>query len=344
MIAYVGIGFPVPIPAQVRGLAIFLYSPRLPLMVALLAGIYAMLRAEDAAKQRSVDWTRFAWVAIMIVAVAVNIHSTWAREDGVRKEFAYRLPIEQHGYLNAHPQSEAGELRYISFSLDGYQLVAAEASGHTANPVACTLDDNLSYAIGHGQLLVERATAPQSVVVTAANPTKPILQNAHNPMLSADGETLAYLRSDHGRGQLMTHSLHGSAGLPDRTLTPTALNVYEATYLSDFEYAFAASDGSQPPQIYLTDQTHTNASVGLGRSRYPALSPDGAWLAYSRLEGGAWNLWIRDQRTGVIRRVGEVPCNQIQPTWLADSKTILYSTDCGRSLWFTAIAQRRVIP
>jgi hypothetical protein len=27
-----------------------------------------------------------------------------------------------------------------------------------------------------------------------------------------------------------------------------------------------------------------------------------------------------------------------------DSKTLLYSTDCGRSLWFTAIARRRVIP
>ena len=62
------------------------------------------------------------------------------------------------------------------------------------------------------------------------------------------------------------------------------------------------------------------------------------------MENGAWNLWIRDQKTGLTRRVGNVPCNQIQPSWMSDSKTLLYSTDCGRSLWFTAIARHKVIP
>jgi Tol biopolymer transport system component len=67
-------------------------------------------------------------------------------------------------------------------------------------------------------------------------------------------------------------------------------------------------------------------------------------MAYSHFEQGAWNLWIRDQRTGVTRRIADEPCNQIQPSWESDSKTLLYSTDCGRSLWFTAVARRIVIP
>jgi Tol biopolymer transport system component len=66
-------------------------------------------------------------------------------------------------------------------------------------------------------------------------------------------------------------------------------------------------------------------------------------MAYSHLEDGVWNLWLRDEMTGATRRIADTPCNQIQPTWEQDSKTLLYTTDCGRSLWFTAIARRQVI-
>jgi hypothetical protein len=345
LIAYIGIGigWPFSIPAQIKGLAIFIYTPRLPILIVLLAAIYAMLRTKGGAGARSGDWTRFAWAAVMIVSVAANIRSAWVRENGVRKEFAYRLPIAQQDFINAHPQSEAGELRYVSFSLDGYHLVTAKATGYTVDPAAGSPEDDLSYSSGRGPILVERALTPESVVVTPANPTQPVLRNAQDPMLSADGKSLAFLRGDRGRMQLMIHLLSAPSAQPDRTLTPPELNVYEASFLSDSAYAFAASDGSQP-QIYLTDAAHINAPIGLGVSRYPALSPDGAWLAFSRNEGGVWNLWIRDQRTGAVRRIGNVPCNEIQPSWLADSKTILYSTDCGRNLWFTAIAQRKVIP
>jgi Tol biopolymer transport system component len=67
-------------------------------------------------------------------------------------------------------------------------------------------------------------------------------------------------------------------------------------------------------------------------------------MAFSRLENGSWNLWLRDQETGKIQRVANEPCNQIEPSWEPDSKTLVYATDCGRSLWLTAIARRRVIP
>jgi Tol biopolymer transport system component len=87
-----------------------------------------------------------------------------------------------------------------------------------------------------------------------------------------------------------------------------------------------------------------NSPLALGETRYPALSPDGRWMAYSHLDHGAWNLWLRDQGSGAIRRIADVPCNQIEPAWVGGSKTLLYGTDCGRSLWFTAVARRRVIP
>jgi Tol biopolymer transport system component len=120
--------------------------------------------------------------------------------------------------------------------------------------------------------------------------------------------------------------------------------VYETSFLSEREYAFSAVRGQGPPEIYLTDTLHANSPLYLGEARYPALSPDGRWLAYSRFDRGAWNLWLRDEQSGATRRIADVPCNQIEASWEKDSKTLLYGSDCGRSLWFTAVARRRVVP
>jgi Tol biopolymer transport system component len=135
-----------------------------------------------------------------------------------------------------------------------------------------------------------------------------------------------------------------SSNAIETALTPVATNVYEASFRSKDEYAFSAVEDGHPPQIYLTDAAHANAPLALGESRFPALSPDGAWMAYSHLDRGVWNLWLRDQRSGATRRIGDIPCNQMQPAWEDDSKTLLYGADCGRSLWFTAISRRGVIP
>jgi Tol biopolymer transport system component len=163
-------------------------------------------------------------------------------------------------------------------------------------------------------------------------------------MVSADGKSLAFLRDNHGRGRLMVRRAFQSNAASEVALTTPGLNVYEASYVSEDNYAFSAVADGLLPTIYLTDAIHTNSPIGLGESRYPAISPDRKWMAYSRLDHGMWNLWVRDQATGATRRIADVPCNQIQPSWESDSRTLLYDTDCGRSVWFTAVARRRVIP
>ena len=130
----------------------------------------------------------------------------------------------------------------------------------------------------------------------------------------------------------------------EAALTPPAIDAYDAAFISQLDFAVSGAENGRPPRIYVTDRSHQNTPLDVGESRYPALSPDGNWMAYSRLEYGVWNLWIRDRQTGATRRVADVPCNQIEPSWEADSKTLLYANDCGRSLWFTAISRRRVIP
>lgn len=344
VIAYLGIGFPMPSPHRPVGLALLLYVPRLPLMLGVLCGIYALLGRDRPVGATARDWTRYAWVTLMAVAVILNTRSTLHLERAEREEYAYRLPLQVQGYLNANPQSTGAGLRYSAFTLTGYHLVTQEQGGVWFDPLTEAPFDDLSFTSGSGRIWVERASSPRSQIVDLQQPSRPVIDDGREPMLSADGQSLAFLRDDHGRGRLMVRRAFQSDGASEVALTPPRLNVYEASYVSEDAYAFSAVVDGLPPEVYLKDATHANSPLGLGESRYPSISPDGKWMSYSRLDHGMWNLWLRDQETGLTRRVADVPCNQIQPSWEGDSRTLLYDTDCGRSVWFTAVASRKVIP
>jgi hypothetical protein len=339
-IVYLGIGFPLSSPTAMIGPKILLYVPRLPLTLALLLGIYLLLWHDQRFEDFSWEWTHSAWAAAMAAALIFSVHSSLHRERAMRQEYAYRLPLQTQALLAANPRSQGTEVRYIAFTQSGYQLAWQDEVGPWLDPAA---DDELSFAGNSLDIWVERGLSPRSAIVNLRDPARAVVDNAREPMLAADGQSLAFVRDHRGRGQLMVRRGFRSGGTIEVPLTGLSLNVYEASFLSEKNYAFSAVEEGRPPQIYLTDAMHANAALSLGESRYPALSPDGRWMAYSHLQDGVWNLWLRDQRTGSTRRLADVPCNQIQPSWEDGSKTLLYGTDCGRSLWFTAVARRRVV-
>ena len=341
---YLGIGFPMPTPHGMIGLAILLYVPRLPLMFALLFGIYVLLWRDPPSVYAARDWTHYAWGAAMATSVVFTMLSTFHREDAARQEYAYRVPLQAQGFLNEGPWSTGHGLRYIAFTINGYRLITEDGNVKSADPPIGSPEDDLSFSSGFGHVWVERSRGPRSEIVDVRDPSRTVIDDAEDPMISTDGQSLAFLRDDHGRGQLMVRGRFQSNSPTDVALTMPRLNVYEASFKSTTEYAFSASDEHHAPQIYLSDATHINSPLVLGEARYPALSPDGRWMAYSQIDHGAWNLWLRNEQNGATRRIADVPCNQIEPSWEGDSKTLLYSTDCGRSLWFTAVARRRVIP
>lgn len=346
LIAFLGIGFPLPAPQRISGLTLLLYVPRLPLMFAVLLGICVLLwcgrRASPTIQDSAAhDWMNYAWVAMLLALLLRDIPTTLHVERAQREEYAFRLPLSSHDFFSATPQPSTDALCYTAFTLSGYHLVV-QGHNHSLSSSADPIDD-LSSSSSSGSLLVERASAPYSRIVDLSDANNTIVDNARDPMLSANGRDLAFLRDDRGRGRLLLRRSFQSstAELP---LTSPTLNVYEASFLSPNVYAFSATPDGGRPGIFLTDGTHHNTPLGIISARYPALSPDAHWLAYSHLQHGVWNLWLRDQSTGNIRRIADLPCNQIHPIWQSDSKTLLYATDCGRSLWFTAIAHRRVIP
>ena len=340
IVAYLGIGFPTPAPGRQIGLAILFFTPRLFLMIAVLVGTYLLLWRSSGDRGVRSDWTHYAWTAFIVATVLFNVGSTLKRELAVRQEFAYRVPIETQSLSNGDPVRADAATNYLEFSADGYHFVTAG----TATWVDHSPDDDLSFSASPHQVLLEKARNGVSEITDRLNPRKAFVEDGQNPMRSIDGQSLAFLRADHGREQLMELQSFLSNQSTETALTPPSINVYDAAFVSQGEFAISGIEADQPLQIYLTDQNHRNTPLKLGESRYPALSLDGHWMAYSHLEHGVWNLWIRDQQTGVTHRVADIPCNQIQPSWEPDSKTLLYASDCGRSLWLTAISRRRVIP
>jgi dipeptidyl aminopeptidase/acylaminoacyl peptidase len=270
-------------------------------------------------------------------------------EAAERTEYAYELPLQDPGFSNAEPQATGSGVRYTAFGFDGYQVVTQEegglAMGLAIDPPADASEDDLSFANREGHLWVEQAGARGSQIVDVSEASRVVVSDARDPMISADGKELAFVRDERGRGRLMARGLDGGA---EKALTPAEMNVYEAAFLSEDEYAFAATQGGEWPHIYVVDHARGEAARGssmqIADARYPAISPDGRWLAYSHIQNGVWNLWLMDLASGAGRRIGDVPCNEVQPSWESDSKTLLYGTDCGRSVWFTAVARRRIVP
>jgi hypothetical protein len=286
------------------------------------------------------EWTQYAWTAALVPSVVLSTHATCRRERAVRQEYAYRMPLQTQAFLAASPMSVGADIGYLAFTATGYHVETSRGNAVWRDPSS---NDALSIAGDSEHIWVEQALSPYSRIVELRDLSRVVINNARDPILSADRRSVAFVRDDHGRGELMVRKDFHSVTVSESALTPPSLNVYEASFLSEKDFAFSATDGRHSPQIYLRDAGLRNMPLGLGESRYPALSPDGHWLAYSHLEDGAWNLWLRDQKTGAMRRVADLPCNQIQPSWESDSKTLLYATDCGRSLSLTGLARRRVI-
>jgi hypothetical protein len=348
LVLYFCICLPLPIPEKMAGALTLLQIARLPLLLAFLAVNYWLLWRDPAAKTISRSKETYLWATAMTATAVISVFSTLHRESSVRSEYAYRLPLQCEGFLNAQPHPAGQGVRYVAFTYGGYHLVA-ETKNNLATTTFAGLPDDLSFASarhcsGPESILVERTMNPHSQIVDVRHGSQVVVEDAREPLLSADARDLAFIRDDHGSGRLIERAAFAGDGARELALTEPSLNVYEASFLSENEYAFSAVANGRAPEIYLMDAMHDNIPLHLGESRYPAISPDGRWMAYSRFDGGGWNLWLRNQETGATRRIADVPCNQIQPTWEEDSKTVLYSTDCGRSLWFTAVARRRIVP
>jgi Tol biopolymer transport system component len=77
-------------------------------------------------------------------------------------------------------------------------------------------------------------------------------------------------------------------------------------------------------------------------ARYPTVSPNGEWIAFSCDQGGTWQLEVMNLNSREQKRLTSEDCNSISPVWSEEAKDLIYATDCGRGLGLTALARLQV--
>jgi len=309
--------------------------PRLYLVVLLCLVAYWLLarRQKDNGKQSRDTWL---WAGAFVLLMLLSIASGLRHQTGLYADYQWRLPTSANMLQANGPVTQNDTILFTAMIPAGY---------HTA----IQKDDDISLDTGGIDQLAVTATSAEkwteetsreSTIVSSV-PGREGVRWAESPVASPDGRWLAYLREEHGRDSIWLRALD-RPGSRDTDLTPAEFDVLEMSFLPNGSLIFSAESNEGRPGLFLLDQAGAISSLGLEEARYPAVSPDGHWLAFSRLQSGNWHLWLRDLHSGQTSRLTHADCNNVEPTWASDSKTLVYASDCGRALWFTALCRRRI--
>lgn len=174
--------------------------------------------------------------------------------------------------------------------------------------------------------------------------------DAEQPAVSPEGKLLAFIREVRGRGSLWVRRIERAQNLgesgTERELAGIDYDVREAAFSPDDEIIFS-SEHQGGFRLYKADpQTDILALLAAVTcsARYPAVSPDDQWMAFSCEEQGVWQLWVMNLHRNERHRLTTTDCNSITPAWTTDSKNVIYATDCGRALGVTALSRLTVVP
>jgi hypothetical protein len=284
---------------------------------------------------------RWVWVTALAVMLTIQIASTIHHQRGVYDNYRSRLATPPDVLLAAEPIVDGDQVDFIAMRADGYRV---NTTASTGNPNEGTTDQFSHTRLAATTWIEEAGTGKPTQIVRLGpkESTRMEVADAESPVVSGDGNALAFLRSDHGANSVWLRSLR-EPKRSDIRITPSGLDVEEVTFLPDGSVIFAAMKPEQPSELYVAKLNGAIQSLAVTNARYPAASADGRWLAYSELDRGVWNLWLRDLHNGATRRLTDAACNDISPVWQPDSKTMVYASDCGRALWFTALNRKQVV-
>jgi hypothetical protein len=155
---------------------------------------------------------------------------------------------------------------------------------------------------------------------------------------------LAFFRAKQGRYSLWSESTESSS-VDAREVVGPEYDPRDAAFLPDSTLIFSSKrNGSYALYKTLLSNTVEKLAKPACQARYPAVSPDGRWLAFSCAENGNWQMHAIELKGTDQRQLTHGECNSITPAWTPDSKNLIYATDCGRGLGLTALAEIRVLP
>jgi hypothetical protein len=323
---YLAVGNPLWNTAPVDGWTALLHVKRLYALILLTTVALSLIRS--GARVRQQIW----WLAGAAAALTISIVSGLKHQRGLFDDYPYRLPMGQQMYLATQPVPQGSEIQTIALLRNGYRRATlGDGTVRTSYPDGAR--DELSLTAGGGQLWTEVVGA-RSILESSFGSS---ILNAESPATLVVGNELAFLREIDGRKHLF-------AGGQQLTTPTSGWNVEEISISPNDSIVVAATKNRGESRLYTVRGVDQLELIPVGEARYPAISPDGRWLAFSTFQSGYWNLSLRNFSTREVRRLTTVGCNQTQPAWLPDSKTLFYSSDCGRAQAFPAICKRRFLP
>jgi hypothetical protein len=293
------------------------------------------------------------WLALVVPAVTLNLRHM----KGEFANYATRLVVAPESYLETDPVVAGENVFFTMMTIRGYVTGAFDGTSLTRLGFST---DSFHVAAGPNSpaAWVELASAGSQIIRFPADTKMPTPnqisiqeQDAEKPVVSMDGKWLAFIRESKGRGTLWVKELQlgtrsGGADSVEKAVSGNELDVLEATFDPEDGIIFAARRRGHPPTLFRTQPEPTSVvqeSASAPR-RFPAVSPDGRWLAFSQLDRGNWQLWVQDRQTRVERRLTDSDCNSTAPAWYPDSKRLVYATDCARGYGLTALCRIAAVP
>jgi glycosyl transferase family 87/WD40 repeat protein len=290
------------------------------------------------------------WLGLVVPAIALNL----LHFRGQFANYATRLVVAPESYLDSEPVVFGEKVLFTMMTDDGYRTALFDGNSLTR---LCFGSDSFRPATTPSSATgwVELASSRSRIVRFALNAdgarqTVVEVEDAEKPAVSMDGQWLAFIRESKGRGALWVKQLKprpggAEAGSLERPVSGDDLDVLEAAFDPADRIVFAARQGGGPPALFHAglEPIHVAKEAAPAPRRFPAVSPDGRWVAFSQRQHSNWQLWVQDRSTGAERRLTDSDCNSTAPAWYPDSKRLVYATDCGRGFGLTALCRIEVV-
>ena len=304
-------------------------------------------------KSREVVVFAFIWLLLVVPAVTLNL----LHQRGEFSNYATRLVVAPESYLDTDPVVTGEKVLftmmtdrgYLTGVFDGTSLTRSWFGADSFHPAAAPSSPDGWVELASTRSQIIRFPAEASALESSQFATQ--AQDAEKPVVSMDGKWLAFIREAKGRGTLWLKELQpGTSGRGadsrEKPLSGSELDVLEAAFEPGGEIIFSARPRGRPPALFRAnlEPTHVAEESAPAPRRFPAVSPDGRWLAFSQLESGRWELWVQDRQTRAERRLTDSDCNSTAPAWYPDSKRLVYASDCARGYGLTALCRIAAVP
>jgi len=341
---------------QAGGWRNLLFFPRLALMVLLGGGVLWILveRSPESLASHFNFRTSLLVTFALIVWVAVGFVSNKRHLRGQFDNYRSRAVTIPDSLLASDPVVTSEGLLFTAMTSRGYavrRLSAGsitdflEIDGDWFHPTAVEQTDaGWAEQSARGGSRIVRFSAWDA----SRNPAITIeADNAQHPVVSPDGKLLAFIREANGRDTLWVRQVSAAGDnvqtIEEREIAGSGYNVTEMTFAPDHRLVFSSRSKGRFA-LYMVEPAGgiEEMSAPSCSARYPAISPNGQWMAFSCEERGSWQIHVMNLRTREESQLTKSECNSTSPAWTPDSKRVVYATDCGRGLGLTALADLTV--